>query len=111
MGRLSKRERAVAGDHREAIVGKLRVNPAEPGGLIFEGRHYGSIFGTAITAAILGGAMGPWLVGSLHDRFGSYAPGLWISIGLSLVSAAAIWLAAPRRVRHVAGRMRRAAAD
>ncbi len=55
--------------------------------------------------------MGPWLVGSLHDRFGSYAPGLWISIGLSLVSAAAIWLAAPRRVRHVAGRMSRAAAD
>ncbi len=89
------------------LTSAMGAIPAE----IFEGRHYGSIFGTAITAAILGGAMGPWLVGSLHDRFGSYAPGLWMSIGLSLVSAAAIWLAAPRRVRHVAGRMSRAAAD
>ena len=29
--------------------------PAE----IFEGRHYGSIFGTVMLAAILGGAAGP----------------------------------------------------
>jgi MFS family permease len=81
--------------------------PAE----IFEGRHYGSIFGTAIVAAILGGAAGPWLAGRLHDHFGDYAAAFWTSIGLSLVSAAAIWLAAPRKVRAVAGRMERAAAD
>jgi MFS family permease len=80
--------------------------PAE----IFEGRHYGAIFGTVITAAILGGAMGPWLVGGLHDQFGSYAPGFWISIGLNLVSAAAIWLAGPRKVRVVAGRINKATA-
>jgi MFS family permease len=81
--------------------------PAE----IFEGRHYGSIFGTAIVAAILGGAAGPWLAGRLHDHFGDYTAAFWTSIGLSLVSAAAIWLAAPRKVRAVAGRMGRAAAD
>ncbi len=81
--------------------------PAE----IFEGRHYGSIFGTVMLAAILGGAAGPWLAGSLHDHFGNYAPAFWISIGLSLVSATAIWLAAPRKVRVVAGRLNSATAD
>jgi MFS family permease len=81
--------------------------PAE----IFEGRHFGSIFGTAMVAAILGGAAGPWLAGSLHDHFGNYAPAFWISIVLSLVSATAIWRAAPRKVRVVAGRMNSVAAD
>jgi MFS family permease len=81
--------------------------PAE----IFEGRHFGSIFGTAIVAAILGGAAGPWLAGTFHDHFGNYAPAFWISIVLSLVSATAIWRAAPRKVRAVAGRMNSAAAD
>ena len=81
--------------------------PAE----IFAGRHYGNIFGCVMLAAILGGAAGPWLAGSLHDQFGNYAPAFWISMVLSLVSAIAIWLAAPRKVRVVAGRMSRAAAD
>jgi len=80
-------------------------------GEIFEGRYYGSIFGSVMLAAILGGAAGPWLTGSLHDHFGSYAPAFWVSVCLSLVSAAAIWLAAPRKVRVVAGQMNSAAAD
>jgi MFS family permease len=78
---------------------------------IFAGRHFGSIFGTAMLAAILGGATGPWLTGSLHDHFANYAPAFWISICLSLVSATAIWFAAPRKVRVVAGRINNAAAD
>jgi MFS family permease len=81
--------------------------PAE----VFEGRHYGSIFGTVMLAAILGGAAGPWITGILHDRFGDYAPAFFLSIGLSLVSAAAIWRAAPRKVRAVAGRVSSAATD
>ncbi len=81
--------------------------PAE----IFEGRHYGSIFGCVMLAAILGGAAGPWLAGALHDRFGNYAPAFWISMGLSLVSATAIWFASPRKVRLVAGQMTNAARD
>jgi len=43
--------------------------PAE----IFEGRQYGSIFGTVMLAAILGGAAGPWVAGVLHDYTGSYS--------------------------------------
>ena len=74
--------------------------PAE----IFEGRNYGSIFGTVMLAAILGGAAGPWVTGIMYDRFGTYLPAFSLSTVLSLVSAIAIWLAAPRRVRSVAGR-------
>jgi MFS family permease len=79
--------------------------PAE----IFEGQHFGSIFGCVMLAAILGGAAGPWLTGILHDCSGDYAAAFLLSIGLSLVSAAAIWRAAPRKVRAVAGRVSAAA--
>ena len=49
-----------------------RAIPAE----IFEGRHYGSIFGTLMLASIAGGAAGPWVTGALHDATGSYTLGL-----------------------------------
>jgi MFS family permease len=81
-----------------SVVGAI---PAE----IFQGPHYGSIFGTLMLSAIAGGAAGPWVAGALHDATGSYAPAFWIAIGCSAFSAAAIWLAAPRKVRAVAGRV------
>src|SRR5437763_15920459 len=81
--------------------------PAE----IFEGRHYGSIFGTVMLAAILGGAAGPWVAGILYDWVGSYSPAFWIAAACSVVSMLAFWLAAPGRVRAVAGRVRKLAAD
>jgi MFS family permease len=81
-----------------SVVGAI---PAE----IFQGRHYGSIFGTLMLASIGGGAVGPWLTGVLHDRTGSYTLAFWISIACSVISAVAIWLAAPRKVRAVAGKL------
>jgi len=83
-----------------SVIGAI---PAE----IFEGRHYGTIFGTLMLAAIGGGAVGPWVTGALHDVTGSYRLAFWIAIGCSALSAGAIWLAAPRKVRAVAGRVRR----
>jgi MFS family permease len=77
--------------------------PAE----IFQGRHYGTIFGTLMVASIVGGAAGPWVTGALHDATGSYTLAFWIAIGGSALSTAAIWLAAPRKVRAVAGRVHR----
>ena len=38
---------------------------------IFEGKHYGSIFGTLMLAAIVGGAAGPWVTGALYDCWGA----------------------------------------
>jgi MFS family permease len=77
---------------------------------IFQGKHYGTIFGTLMLAAIGGGALGPWATGALFDAYGNYTLAFWIGVALSLVSALAIWLAAPRKVRMVAGRMARPAA-
>jgi MFS family permease len=82
-----------------SVIGAI---PAE----IFQGRHYGSIFGTLMLAAIAGGAAGPWITGALHDRTGSYGPAWVIASMGCAVSALAIWRAAPRGVRAVAGRVR-----
>ena len=79
--------------------------PAE----IFQGRHYGTIFGTVSLCSVVGGAVGPWLTGALHDVTGSYVIAFWIAIVCSVVSATCIWLAAPRKVRAVAGRIPRRA--
>lgn len=38
----------------------------------FHGRNYGAIHGTLILAISIGGAVGPWLGGVLHDVSGSY---------------------------------------
>jgi MFS family permease len=83
------------------LTSVIGVIPAE----IFQGPHYGTIFGTLMLAAIVGGAAGPWVTGVLHDATGSYTLAFWIAIGCSALSAGAIWLAGPRQVRAVAGRV------
>jgi MFS family permease len=87
-----------------ALLGPI---PAE----IFEGRHFGSIFGMIVLAAILGGAAGPWIAGIVHDQTASYTPAFWLALAGSVVSAGAIWAAAPGKVRAVAGRVPRLATD
>jgi len=72
---------------------------------IFQGKHYGSIFGTIMVAALAGGAAGPLVTGLLHDLWGNYTLAFLIAIGVSALSALAIWLAAPGKVRAVAGRL------
>ena len=71
---------------------------------IFDGPHYGSIFGTITVALIGGGAAGPWMTGVIHDITGSYRLAFVAAIACCIVSAAAIWRAAPRKVRPVPGR-------
>jgi len=93
----------ILGYSLTSVMGAI---PAE----IFEGPHYGRIFGTIMVSAILGGAAGPWVAGLLHGATGSYAPTFWIAIACSTISAGAIWLAAPGKVRAVAGRIHRPAA-
>jgi MFS family permease len=76
---------------------------------IFQGKHYGSIFGTIMLAALAGGAAGPWVTGQLYDLSGSYTAAFILGIAVSLLSAIAIWQAAPRGVRAVAGQMHKIA--
>lgn len=70
---------------------------------IFEGPHYGTIFGTLTIALISGGAAGPWVTGLVYDLTGGYRLAFLAAIACCAVSAAAIWFAAPRKVRRVAG--------
>jgi MFS family permease len=74
---------------------------------IFEGPHYGSIFGTIAVALIGGGAAGPWIAGVIHDATGSYRLAFVLAIACCFISSAAIWIAAPRKVRQVHGRLPR----
>lgn len=77
---------------------------------IFEGPRFGSIFGTITVASIGGGAAGPWVAGVLHDATGSYRLAFLIAMGCSVISAIAIWLAGPRQIRLVPGRVVKTAA-
>src|SRR6516162_4066340 len=77
------------------LVSVLGAIPAE----IFLGRHYGSIAGTLMVPSMLGGAAGPWVTGLLYDLTGGYALAFSIAMVCCIVSALAIWRAAPRGVR------------
>jgi len=87
-----------------SVVGAI---PAE----IFQGRHYGGIFGTLMGVGIAGGALGPWVTGALYDASGSYAPAFSLAIACSLASALCIWLLLPTLTAYllfeVLGRRRR----
>jgi MFS family permease len=74
---------------------------------IFQGKHYGSIFGLLLVAALAGGAAGPWVTGALHDRCGNYTAAFAIAIAVSVWSAISIWRASPGKIRAVAGRLHR----
>src|SRR5437016_13299356 len=72
---------------------------------IFQGKQYGSIFGTIMLAALAGGAAGPWITGILHDLSGSYTIAFAASIAVSGLSAVAIWVASPGTIRGAAGQL------
>jgi MFS family permease len=72
---------------------------------LFAGKRYGQIFGVLGAAAGIGAAIGPWLTGEMFDVWQNYDAAFAVAIGVCLVSIAAMWLAAPRKVRLVAGRI------
>ncbi len=72
---------------------------------IFQGKHYGTIFGTLTVAGSTGAGAGPWAAGELYDLTGSYSLPFWMAIAMAFLSSVCIWLAAPRKVRAVAGKI------
>lgn len=70
---------------------------------LFQGRNLGSIYGFIVTAAGLGGALGPPLAGYMYDVTGTYQLAFTISLLLIAFSCISIWVAAPRKVRPVMG--------
>jgi MFS family permease len=83
-----------------AIIGAVAME-------IFEGKHFGSIYGTLTVAGLSGGAAGPWITGIIYDQTNSYAAAFWIGLVICALSILAIWMAGPRKIRAVAGQMHR----
>ena len=76
---------------------------------IFQGRHFGAVFGSLGFFHGVGGAAGAWAGGFVRDVSGQYEPGLLLAGAGCLLSGLFCWLAAPRRVRLVQGVARRRA--
>jgi MFS family permease len=74
---------------------------------IFEGPRFGSIFSLLMVALIGGGAVGPLVTGVLHDLTGTYTAAFALGIAFSAICAVGVRIAAPRKVRVVAGRVPR----
>ncbi len=71
---------------------------------IFQGPKVGSVIGSVWLSFAVGGTIGPWLGGWIFEFTGNYMAAFILSILLLALSCAAIWLAAPRKVRLVPGR-------
>lgn len=75
-------------------------------GDLFQGKRWGSILGGAYVAGGIGLAVGAFFGGYIFDLFRDYRwafavtiPGMWLACAL-------YWLAAPRKVRMVVGRLK-----
>ncbi|HEY82126.1 MAG TPA: MFS transporter [Dehalococcoidia bacterium] len=64
---------------------------------IFHGRHFGAIAGLLLTGMGVGGVIGPWLGGYIHDTTGSYFAAFILSMVCFGLSCTAFWLAGPRK--------------
>ena len=76
---------------------------------LFQGPRFAAILGVASIAANLGAGVGPWVAGIIFDLSDSYDTAWWLAIVVSFTSIAAVWLAAPRKVRCVPGQVVRRA--
>lgn len=75
---------------------------------IFQGKRYGSILGGIYVIGNLGSASGSFLGGYIFDVTGSYRWAFAMTIPLMWLSCLLFWLAAPRKVRLVAGKAKAA---
>jgi MFS family permease len=67
---------------------------------MFFGPYLGTILGVLELGWGLGGFAGSWFGGYWYDRWGSYHGVFALTIGVSLLSCIAMWLAAPRHLKH-----------
>ena len=74
---------------------------------MFQGKNLGVINGLTIMGFGLAGSISPWLVGLIFDLIGSYKPSFLMLIPVSLLSILCMWLACPRKIRRVSGKVLR----
>jgi len=66
---------------------------------LFQGKHFGAIFGAITLGGLSGGAVGAWLGGFLFDLTKDYRANFLVAAAAMLISAFLIWLARPGGVR------------
>jgi MFS family permease len=71
---------------------------------LFQGRGFGAIFGFINISFGMGNGVGAWFFGYMFDLTGSYFIPFLTVIGGLVMTIIAIWIAAPRKIRRVAGR-------
>lgn len=71
---------------------------------LFHGANYGTIVGTMVMGFALGGTLSPWLAGYLHDTTGTYTSTYVLLVVSLLITAAMMWLIAPRKLNPVRSR-------
>jgi sugar phosphate permease len=67
---------------------------------LFHDKHFGAVAGLLLTGMGVGGAIGPWLGGVLHDLTGSYRIAIMTCMACISVACLLLWLAAPRKARR-----------
>ena len=60
---------------------------------MYQGKHFGSIYGFTLIGSGIGGALGPWLGGYLHDLTGSYKIPFITCIPIIVLACILIWIA------------------
>ncbi len=70
---------------------------------IFQGPRVGAIIGFVWFSFALGGCIGPWLGGWIFELTNNYLVAFILAMIFYAIGCAAIWLAAPRKVRNVPG--------
>lgn len=78
-------------------VGNLITFPPLLARAEFGPRSFGTVFGIVGAATQAGVALGPGLMGVLHDALGSYQPALWCLVTLEALAAAAVLWGRARR--------------
>ena len=73
---------------------------------LFQGPRAGAAIGAIWFSFALGGAIGPWLGGWLFELCGNYRAAFWAAAATIAAGCASMWLAAPRKVRLVPGRVK-----
>lgn len=60
---------------------------------LFGGRRFGTIYGAMNLGNGIGGAIGPWFGGVIHDLTGSYRLAFLTAVGFCVVASACFWVA------------------
>ena len=68
---------------------------------LFQGKRFGTIFGTANMGFGLSSSIGTFLYGYIYDVSGTYTLAIIITMIAVFTMGVSIWIAAPRKVRRV----------